>query len=74
MTGLDTMLGMKFTAVLFLSLVMTETVGAKQYKFAVVPKEENNPFFQASREGCEALRDPLINPPVHSHLLRAAQL
>uniref|UniRef100_UPI000D4D084B hypothetical protein n=1 Tax=Vibrio vulnificus TaxID=672 RepID=UPI000D4D084B len=22
----------------------------------------------------KALRDPLINPPVHSHLLRAAQL
>ncbi|MYM58504.1 substrate-binding domain-containing protein [Vibrio sp. OCN044] len=55
------MLGMKFAAVLCLSLFMVKTVGAKQYKFAVVPKEENNPFFQASREGCEAAAKELGN-------------
>ncbi|MCG7490112.1 substrate-binding domain-containing protein [Vibrio sp. Of14-4] len=55
------MLGMKFAVVLCLSLFMVKTVGAKQYKFAVVPKEENNPFFQASREGCEAAAKELGN-------------
>ena len=55
------MLGMKFAVVLCLSLFMIKAVGAKQYKFAVVPKEENNPFFQASREGCEAAAKELGN-------------
>ncbi|KFI09864.1 sugar ABC transporter substrate-binding protein [Vibrio coralliilyticus] len=34
---------------------------SKLLRFAVVPKEENNPFFEASREGCMAAAKELNN-------------
>ncbi|CAM2983852.1 substrate-binding domain-containing protein [Vibrio neptunius] len=38
-------------SLLFSTLSVSES---KQLRFAVVPKEENNPFFEASKEGCMA--------------------
>ncbi|WP_252724458.1 substrate-binding domain-containing protein [Vibrio hepatarius] len=51
----------KSSFVLILSFFTIDFSVAKQYRFAVVPKEENNPFFQASREGCEAAAKELSN-------------
>ncbi|NOH70081.1 sugar ABC transporter substrate-binding protein [Vibrio pectenicida] len=51
----------KSSVVLILTIFTVDLAVAKQYKFAVVPKEENNPFFQASREGCETAAKELGN-------------
>ncbi|MCU8269463.1 hypothetical protein M2G84_23190, partial [Vibrio vulnificus] len=40
-----------------------------RYQLKVVSRPKRN-----DQQTCYGLRDPLINPPVHSHLLRAAQL
>ena len=63
-----------FTAVLALILAPV-SVSAQEYKFALVPKAMNNPFFDLARDGCYKAQDELadvtceyIGPGEHTEL------